>query len=152
MKGMLFLLVALISLVVWALIDLALSMPGGMPRVPMEMTDRLRLASAATVLFSAFNFILVRTALVQRSIPPWATTLIAVLGAVGVLYLPAWSLGLPWLSPLLSTRHNLIWRVLQTGGLISLTRLQLAGFLVLGVVPLLRRSRRSPAEAPLDAA
>jgi len=152
MKGMLFLLVALLSLVVWALLDLALSMPGGMPRVPMEMTDRIRLASAATVLFPAFNFVLVRTAVIQRSIPAWATTLLAVLGAVGVLYLPAWTLDLPWLSHLLSARHNPIWRVLQTGGLISLVRLQLAGFFVLGVVPLLQRNRQSPVQAPSNAA
>ena len=151
-KGSLYLLAALLSLVLWALLDLALSMPGGMPRIPMKMTDRIRLASAATLLFPVFNFVLFRLIVPRRAIPRWSAILLAILGGVGVLYLPARTLGLPWLSEVLSSRHNPIWRVLETGGLISLVRLQLASFLVLGVLCAVRPDAGSPVNDHLNAA
>jgi hypothetical protein len=136
-------------LVLAAAFDLAANVPRSAVPSTFPMTARIWLSSISMVIFAALNFAYAAIALKQLKGAKWAAILIAVVGLAGVLHLPLWSLGLPWLSQLLSSRWNPLTVIVARGGLISLLKLQAAALLVLGLAALLARRRAArggPAE------
>ena len=152
MKSALTLLIGVVALALSAVIDRALDITGGIPPVQMAMTHRIWLASGATLLFAGLNYAIAGMALTRGRIATWASALLVLAGAAGIMYLPIWSRGLPGLSTLLSTRSNPMTAILATGGPLSLLKLQCASLLVLGLAGLITQSSRSPAVGNSNAA
>ena len=148
MRTPLTLVVAFASLGLWVALDRAIDISSGIPQVSISPPSRIWLAMASMILFAAFNLWIASLALAREGMRKWAAFLLLLVGTVGAIYLPVWSLGIPGLSRLLSVRSNPLISILASGGMLSLLKLQLASFVVIGAAALLRRHMPQASESP----
>jgi hypothetical protein len=118
----------------------------------ISMTARIWLSSLLMVAYAAANFAYLTIALRKPALSKWASILILLVGTACILYLPMWTLGLPEVSRLLSTRWNPLTPIISRGGLISMLRLQLAIFIILGSAALWKRRKETASFSSTNAA
>jgi hypothetical protein len=119
--------------VLTALLDLANEYTRSFGLGPPSATVRILLATSINLLFAAVNvgggLLYFRAGRPSKA----ASLALLVLGAIALLYVPIWSLGLPGLTQLLSTRWNPLTRVIFRGGLHSLLSLESAIVFLAGI-------------------
>jgi hypothetical protein len=99
MRAIAFVVLGIALLVLAGALDLVANVPRSAVPTTFPTTLRIWLSSFSMVIFPAVNLAYARVAAMELQNARWAGVLMAVVGLAGVLYLPLWSLGLPWLSP-----------------------------------------------------